>query len=158
MVAVRGDNGHVADLDSMDAGAEWGVIKFARAQQGFANNVTTSMKNNRIERPWLDAGTKVVGETHRAVESGLERTGLLDLADVHGRYALRVTVYWALQYGLAEFAIRFNKHNVRGPRGGPPNDRATYRTRPPTAPAPNVFDTSRDWPAEVTHRDLCNPL
>ena len=153
--AVRADGGVVADLDSMDAGKEWGVIKHAREQQGFDNNVTTSMKNNRIERPWLDVGMKVVRPVHEGVEAGLTRTGLLDLTAVHDRYALRATIYWAVEYGLDEFKRRFNAHNVSGPRGGVPDDRAKHRVRPPTAPAPNVFDSTTDWCASYAAATGC---
>ena len=153
--AVQADRGFVADLDSMDAGKEWGVIRHAREQQGFQNNVTTSMKNNRIERPWLDVGVKVVGPIHRGVENGLTNTGLLDLTAVHDRYALRATIYWAVEYGLDEFKTRYNAHNVRGPRGGVPDDRAEHRTRPSTAPAPNAFDTATDWCASYAAATGC---
>ena len=141
-------------------------------EQGFDNNVTTSCHNIRIERPWLDAGVKVaharvaaaaraaasplafvparqvVGPSTKAVQSGLEKAGLLDLTRVHDRYALRVAVFYFVSHGIREFGNRYNMHNVQGPRGGVPRDRAIHRNRPPGAPPPNVFDETRDWPAE----------
>ena len=54
----------------------------------YCNVLTTSMKHNRIERPWLDVGIKVVRPTHRGVEAGLTQSGLLDLTAVHDRSML----------------------------------------------------------------------
>ena len=48
-----------------------------------------------------DCGTAV-----SCLVAGLTRTGLLDLTAVHDRYALRATIYWAVEYGLDEFKRR----------------------------------------------------
>ena len=61
---------------------------------------------------------KAVRLVLKAVE-GLESAGIFNPDDIHHQYALRVAIYYVLEYGLAEFRTRYNEHNVPGPRGAP---------------------------------------
>ena len=116
----------------------------------------------------------------RAVER-LEAAGIFNPGDIHHQYALRCTIYYVLEYGLAEFRTRYNEHNVPGPRGAPhpthstpttpmwlpflitsvppilpaggvPMRRRQNRTRPPSAPPTSLFDDSTDWASAYAAR------
>lgn len=144
------DGGTCGDIVRIDGGTEFNVLEYAREQQGLRTTRTRSVNNTRIERPWGDLVVKAVAPALRAFEQ-MERDGVYDDLDVHHRYALRAAMYTALVYGFGEFKARYNEHNVAGARGGQPSIRRKYRTRPADAPAPAVFDTARDWPAEYAN-------
>jgi hypothetical protein len=94
--------------------------------------------------PWGDYNVKVVSHLLSAANN-LVRDGHMDEENVHHQYGLRVAAKLALSVGASEFRRLYNGHNVGGPRGGIPEIRRKYRTRP-TPPA--TFDTTRDWAAE----------
>ena len=148
--SLLGDAGVCGDVLRIDGGTEFNVIEFAREMQGLRTTRTRSTNNTRIERPWGDLVVKTVAPALRAFEQ-MEQDGIFNDLDVHHQYALRAAMHLSLVYGLNEFRDRYNDHDVAGARGGRPSLRRKYRTRPADAPAPVVFDTSRDWPAEYAN-------
>ena len=83
-----------------------------------------------------------------AASRNLVCDGYMEEDNVHHQYGLRCAAQLALSAGAAEFRQRYNGHNVQGPRGGVPDIRCKYRTRPASAPTTSVFDATRDWAAE----------
>jgi len=131
-------------------GREWTIAAYAMQAQGLPYKVVTSDRNVKVERPWGDFNVKVVGLLREAAQN-LVSDGYCDEDDIHHQYGLRVASWIALQAGADEFRARYNAHNVGGPRGGVPDIRRKYRTRPAGVTSAAVFDVSRDWAAEYAH-------
>lgn len=97
--------------------------------------------------PWGDYNVKIVSWLLTAARC-LVDDGYMDEENVHHQYGLRVASQMALSAGASEFRARYNGHNVKGPRGGIPDVRRKYRTRPAGTGPPQFIDCARDWAAE----------
>lgn len=90
--AIQVDANAAADLTTFDKGQEFRLIIHALQDQDCDVNLTTSLHNIRIERPWGDVNVKVTRPHLRAVEA-MEEKGIYDPDDIHDQYALRVVIF-----------------------------------------------------------------